>query len=133
MKIPAGIKAYGDMTFRGNCPREAAEQATFFNRIRKTRWGAVALHPRNEGKFTPAQVARMKAEGMCTGASDIIIIAAVPFVCELKRLDHTKSSWQKGQIPFLEEAQIGGAFACVAFGCNAAWEAFLEWELLQTP
>ena len=65
---------------------------------------------------------------MCVGASDIIIPAAPAFCCELKRLDHTKSSWQKGQIDFLLAAQQQGAFCCVALGYLAALEAIEQWN-----
>jgi len=131
MKFPAWLKVYGDQSFRGDCPKESAEQVTFFNMIRKTPWGDVAMHPRNEGKFTHAQVSKMKAEGMLSGASDIIIIGSPVFCCELKRRDHTKCSWQPGQLDFLEQSQKAGAFACVALGWEAAWEAFEEWKTLQ--
>lgn len=131
MKFDSWLKVYGDKSYRGDCPKESVEQVTFFNRVRKTEWADIALHPRNEGKFTPGQVSKQKAEGMCPGASDIIIIGTPVFVCELKRRDHTKSSWQPGQLNFLSESQRRGAFVCVALGCDAAWEAFQEWKSLQ--
>lgn len=65
---------------------------------------------------------------MATGASDIIIPASLSFVCELKRRDHTQSSWQPGQREYLTAAQDAGAFVCVALGWDAAWEAFNEWR-----
>ncbi|MAG68419.1 MAG: hypothetical protein Tp138OMZ00d2C19078221_9 [Prokaryotic dsDNA virus sp.] len=133
MKMPRWLPVYGDQSYRGDCPKEAAEQVTFFNQVRMTEWASVALHPRNEGKFTHAQVARMKAEGMLPGASDIIIIGSPVFCCELKRRDHTKSSWQPGQLEFLEDSLRRGAFVCVALGFEAAWEAFQEWILTQPP
>ena len=68
-----------------------------------------------------------QAEGMTKGAADIIIPARVAFVCELKRQDHTLSRWQSGQQEYLEAAQAAGAFACVALGAAAAWQAFEEW------
>lgn len=129
MKFPPQIKVYGDLSFRDKrCPTEVAEQMTFFNRVRKTKYGAIATHIRNEGKRTNALRERM--EGMVNGASDIIIPARVPFVCELKRRDHTLCHWQPGQQEYLIAAQEMGAFACVCLGVDAAWEAFQEWILI---
>jgi len=126
------VPIYGDLSFRGKCPTESVEQITFFNRIRKVPlWGVIALHPRNEGKRHYKQVSKEKAEGMTTGASDIIIPGCPSFVCELKRRDHKKSQWQEGQKEYLEAAKKVGAFVCVALGADAAMEAFEEWIGLQ--
>lgn len=128
------IRVYGDVDFRGNCPAETDEQITFFNKLRREypdTFGAVALHPRNEQQLRKGQhqsFARQKAEGMTTGASDIIIPARVTFVCELKRQDRTKSKWQDGQREYLESAACLGAFACVALGWSAAWRAMEDWN-----
>ena len=97
---------YGDTGFRGKCPTEALEQITFFRRLRD---------------------AYPDSQGMTPGASDIIIPGRVTFVCEMKRRDRTQSAWQDGQIEYLTAAHNAGAFACVALGCDAAWEAFQEW------
>lgn len=124
---------YGDTAFRGKCPKEDLEQVTFFNRLRREypdTWGALGLHPRNEGQKRGGQFASVQkfaAEGMVTGASDIIIPGMPAFVCELKRQDHTQCGWQDGQIEYLTAAQRAGAFTCVALGANAAWEALLKW------
>ena len=124
---------YGDATFRGKCPTESLEQITFFSRLRREypdTWGALAIHPRNEGQLRGGQITtiqKVSAEGMVKGASDIIIPARVSFVCELKRADHTKGAWQDGQIEYLTAAHNAGAFACVALGCDGAWAAFNDW------
>jgi hypothetical protein len=124
---------YGDTGFRGKCPVESLEQITFFRRVRDAypdSYGLTALHPRNEGQKTGGQfgaVSRHKAEGMTPGAADIIIPGRQTFVCEMKRRDRTMCAWQDGQIEYLTAAHNAGAFACVAFGCDAAWEAFEEW------
>lgn len=131
MKIPTWLPTYGETDYRGACPRETLEQVTFFRRLRDAypdTLGRIALHPRNEGKRTHSQTDREKAEGMATGASDVIIPAKVPFVCEIKRRDHTKSTWQPGQIEYLEAAHNQGAFVCVALGVDAAWEALNDWR-----
>jgi hypothetical protein len=124
---------FGDVTFRGKCPKEDQEQISFFNRIRAeypATWGALALHPRNEGLKLSGQfsaVSKHRAEGMTRGAADIIIPARVSFVCEMKRRDHTLAAWQDGQIDYLTAAHGAGAFACVALGCDAAWQAMECW------
>lgn len=131
--LPEGVKVYGDVSFRGKCPKEDQEQVTFFGRLRRAypdTWGALALHPRNEGMRKGghlAAVARYRAEGMTAGAADIIIPARVAFVCEMKRQDHTLSQWQDGQVEYLTAAHKAGAFACVALGHDAAWQAFNDW------
>lgn len=134
MKFPATIPVYGDTSFRGKCPAEGVEQASFFNKLRgeyPDSWGLIALHPRNEGQLIAGQffaMMKQKAEGMAKGAADIVIPGGVGgFVCELKRRDHTLSKWQDGQVPYLDAAKGAGAFVCVALGAAAAWEAFEVW------
>lgn len=130
------FRVFGDVSFRGACPEEATELTTFFNMIRKEypdTLGRLALHPRNEQMLRNGQHAAMirhKAEGMTPGAADIIIPGGRAFVCEMKRLDHTKSRWQEGQIEYLGAAHDVGAFACVALGHQAAWEALQEWRVV---
>ena len=129
MKVPNDLKVYGDMSFRGKCPSEALEQVTFFARLRRLHpmYGAIAIHPRNEGKRTHLQAAKEKSEGMTTGATDIIIPSNPSFVCELKRRDHTLSALRQEQIDYMRAAQVAGCVVCVAFGADAAWQAFEEW------
>lgn len=131
MKIPEWLPVYGDIDYRNkNCPTETAEQITFFNVLRREypdTYGRIALHIRNEGKRTIQQTMRHKAEGMQSGASDIIIPGCPAFVCELKRVDHTMSRWQDGQIEYLEACKDNGAFVCVALGHQAALEALNIW------
>jgi hypothetical protein len=129
-----GVLVFGDINFRGKCPKEEAEQITFFNTLRiqypKT-FGAIAIHPRNEGLKTGGHISAVqkhKAEGMTKGASDIIIPARIPFVCELKRQDHTQSQWQDGQEDYLAAVAGLGGFACVALGWEAAWQALGYWQ-----
>lgn len=127
------VPVYGDTSWRGNCPREEVEQASFFSRLRREHpdsYGLIALHPRNEGMKRAGQfssVIKHAAEGMTKGAADIIIPGSPAFVCELKRQDHTKSAWQDGQQAYLAAAQDAGAFTCVALGAVAAWSAFEIW------
>ncbi len=126
MLLPNDIPIYGDLTYRGKCPKETLEQVTFFNRLRRDfpdTLGLIAFHVRNEGKRTHLQAAAEKSEGMTTGAADIIIPGAPTFVCELKRRDHTQSELKVEQLAFLRAAQARGSFVCVALGVDAAWEA----------
>lgn len=128
------IPIYGDQKWRGPCPTEDVEQASFFAKLRREypdSYGLIAVHPRNEGLKMGGQfsaVIKHKAEGMTPGASDIIIPGAPSFVCEMKRRDHTKSKWQDGQEAYLQAAHNAGAFACVALGAVAAWMAFEDWR-----
>lgn len=128
------VPVYGNVDFRGSCPTESIEQISFFNWLRREQldpWSRLALHPRNEQQLRGGQhqaLARHKAEGMTTGASDIIIPGPMTFVCEMKRRDHTRSKWQEGQLEYLTSARDAGAFACVALGYEAAKEAFAEWQ-----
>ncbi len=128
-----GFPVYGDPAYRGPCPTENVEQASFFSRLRREypdTWGLLALHPRNEGLKEGGQfssVLKHKAEGMTAGAADIVIPARRAFVCEMKRCNPTKSVWQPGQIEYLQAAHDAGAFACVALGAVAAWAALEEW------
>ena len=129
-----GVLVFGDVSFRGKCPIEEAEQITFFNTLRREypkTLGAIAIHPRNEGLKTGGHISAVqkhKAEGMVKGAADIIIPARVPFVCELKRQDHTQSQWQDGQEDYLAAVAGLGGFACVALGWEAAWQALGYWQ-----
>lgn len=134
MKIPEWLPVYGDVSFRGDCPKESAEQITFFTQIRK-QWpesiGVLALHPKNEEKRKGKdfyRLARDKAMGLSPGASDIVIPGSPSFVCEMKRQDHTKSTWQPGQLEYLKAAHGQGSFVCVAFGWEAALEAVKAWH-----
>lgn len=129
MKFPNWLKVYGSQSYRGHCPSEADEQITFFNYLRRAhpKLGLIALHPRNEGARTFHQAARHKAEGMAKGAADIIIPSSPSFVCEMKRRDHTKSTWQDGQLAFLEACAAQGCFVCVALGWEAASLALIDW------
>jgi len=126
MNLPNDIKVYGNTDYRGACPKEALEQVTFFSRLRREypdTLGVIAFHVRNEGKRTHLEAASHKAEGMTTGAPDILIPGAPAFVCELKRRDHTQSELRPAQLAYLRAAQAAGCFVCLALGVDAAGEA----------
>lgn len=137
MRFPQWLPVFGDTTYRGDCPLEGAEQVTFFQRLRREypeSYGLLAIHPKNEAKRRGGQfqqLARDKAMGLSPGASDIIIPGSPAFVVEMKRQDHTQSSWQPGQLAYLEAAKDAGCFVGVALGWEGAWQAFQEWLKLQ--
>lgn len=131
-KIPSHIMVYGDVTFRGDCPLEVADQVSFLCMLRKEfpKLAGIAVHIRNEGKRTKRQGAQHKREGMNTGASDILIPCSPPILIELKRRDHTKSSISDKQIKYLVDSHELGSFACVAIGASGAMEAVREWHTI---
>ena len=139
MKFPDRVPVYGDLAFRGKCHQEHVEQASFFSRLRREypdSYGLIALHPRNEGLLVKGQfraIDKHRIEGMAKGAADIVIPGSPTFICELKRLDHTQSKWQAGQIEYLEAARDAGAFTCVALGAASAWQAFEDWLSARAP
>jgi len=132
--IPPIIRLYGNTAFRGKCPTENIEQVSIVNRIRHeypNSWGLLIFHPRNEGLKERGQfsaVMKHNAEGMTKGAPDIIIPGSPPFICEIKRQNHMLSKIEDEQIRYLRVAAEKGAFACVALGALAAWEAFETWR-----
>lgn len=130
MKFPEWLQVFGDLTFRGECPKETVEQITFVSRVRREypeTHGRLIVHIQNEGKRTAGQVFYAKANGLTKGASDIVIPGRRTFVCEIKRRDHTVSRWQDGQIEYLQAAHDAGAFVCVALGADGASAALEEW------
>lgn len=130
MKFPSNVTVAGDTSYRNKkCPKESAEQITLFSEMRKNmpEVGAIAIHVRNEGKRTWEQAAMQKAEGMVTGACDVIIPGCPSLVMEIKRKDHTMSKWQPGQQEYMEAAANAGSVAVVALGWEAAYQFIEQW------
>lgn len=127
------IPIYGDMKWRGKCPKEDMEQISFMNRLRKEHpntYGRLAVHIKNEGRVTKGQFSAMTrhhAMGLVAGAPDIVIPGRQTLLIEMKRQDRTKSDIAQEQIDYLTTAHGLGAFACVALGAEAAWQAFGDW------
>ncbi|MCJ8334596.1 MAG: hypothetical protein MJH10_10185 [Epibacterium sp.] len=121
---------FGDVTFRGPCPSEEAEQVAAVARLRQDDLGALVIHVKNEGRRTMRQAQRDKANGLASGAPDLWVPGAPTFLCEVKRRDHTKSRWQDGQVAYLTQAQAAGAFSCLCLGAEAVLEAFEVWRVL---
>lgn len=130
MKLNPDIPTYGDPAYRGDCRKEDAEQVDVvaWLRLNHPLYAALMIHPKNEGKRTWGQVHYEKRMGgIPTGASDIIIPGSPAFICELKRKDHKKCQWQKGQQDYLTKAIDAGCFACVALGFDGFKLAFEDW------
>jgi hypothetical protein len=126
MKFPPWLTVYGDQSYRGRCPVETSEQISLFAWLdwNHKDLAEITLHPKIEGKRTWQQVqAEKKMGGINKGASDIIIPGGPSLVLELKRKDHTQSSWRAGQKEYLLGAKNNGAIVCVALGFEAATEA----------
>ena len=130
MRFNKDIPVFGDSSFRGDCPKEDIEQINFYSwlKLNYPKHALLMIHPKNEGKRGYNQVNyESRTGGIPTGASDVIIPGNPCFVVELKRADHTKSKWQKGQQDYLLEAKEAGCFVGVAIGCGGLKEAFLQW------
>jgi hypothetical protein len=126
MKFPHWLKIYGPTDYRGQCPKEDAELATAISWLRRTypdSLGALVVHIPNEGRRTPQQAARAKALGLTTGAADIVIPGVPALVLEVKRRDHTASTWQAGQVEYLHHAHQAGCFVGVCLGAEGVKEA----------
>ena len=130
MKFPDWLEVYGDKGFRGECPKEDAELTTFFNQLRATmpETSSLVFHVSNEGKRTYRQAKFASMKGMVPGMADIVCVGARAGLIEMKRLDHTKSTWQKNQLQVLKDAKEAGAFVCVALGWESAMDAVKEWR-----
>ena len=131
-KIPPQITVYGDQAWRGKCPLEVAEQVSFLCLLRAEfpKLAEIAVHIRNEGERTKRQGAAQKAEGLNTGASDLLIPCTPSILIELKRRDHTQSSITDKQIKYLVNSEAMGSFACVALGAIGAMEAVRSWHTI---
>lgn len=129
MKFHKDLKVYGDTSFRGKCPKEELEQITFFNQLKKLHpdIAELATHVQNEGVKSYGKAAKDARCGLNQGMADIIIIGHPACLIEMKRQDHTKSTWQPNQLEKLLLAQDLGVFTCVALGYEAALEAVKDW------
>jgi len=129
-QLPDWLPVYGDKNFRGDCELEAYEQKIFVKTIRKIfpiTLGKLITHIKNEGARSDSQTNHDYSMGMWPGAADIIIIAKIPFVLELKRRDPTKSCFSQESIDYLQTAKNQGAFVCCGLGFNGAWQALEAW------
>jgi hypothetical protein len=128
VRFPPEIPVFGDQSYRGECDSETTDQINFFSWLafNYPEHKEIAIHPKNEGfrSWGTADIDK-KMGSLNTGASDVIIPCG--FVMEIKRADHTKSSWKKGQREYLLAAKKMGCFVCVGLGFEGAKLGFLEW------
>lgn len=129
--IVAGVPIYGDLEYRNkHCALEDAELETFVNQLREKhpKLATLFIHIPNEGERTMDEVQILKRKGALNkGAVDELIPADISFVGELKREDHTLSVIYDEQINYLITAHQLGAFAFVALGWRANWQALEDW------
>lgn len=134
MKFEEFMLIAGDIDYRGDCPQELAEQVQLFAWLRsQPELAKRALHPRNEGRRTKLQAFRERSEGMLTGAPDVVIVGSPCVVIELKRRDHTKSTWQPRQVEVLRAMHAAGAIVVIALGAAAAAQWLLDNPELWKP
>jgi hypothetical protein len=134
LKFPEWLNVFGDTQTRGDCASEDTEAINFYSwlKFNELELFELCLHIKNEGRKTWQQVAKDKKMGSIKkGAPDYVFLTTPPFLLELKRADHTKSSWQENQLTFLKRAHDDGAFCCVALGCDGAIEAVKHYKNLR--
>ncbi len=128
IKFPDWLPVYGDQSYRGDCNSETVDQINFFSWLafNYPEYRAIAIHPKNEGARSWGNVDIDKKTGsLNTGASDVIIPCG--FIMEIKRANHMKSNWKKGQKEYLLAAKNMGCFVCVGLGFEGAKAGFLAW------
>lgn len=121
------IRVYGKQE-KGKQPSENAEMVTFFNVLREDfpELAIISTHIKNEGKRTIHQINKDKSEGLITGFPDIVILGCPAFACEMKSKSKS-SKLSDDQEKVLTAAVNNGAFACVAYGYEAAIDAVRDW------
>lgn len=138
------IPIYGDIKFRGNSNKEDDDLVSFFSWIRFNypQYKNLVFHPEMEmmvnGGRSYAYYARSKSKGRLDGMGDIVCLPinknAPAFICELKRKNAGKSLASKAlklhylhQVDLLADQLKHGNQVCVAFGFDAAKNAFEEY------
>lgn len=141
-----GIQIYGDIKFRGDCRQEDPELAFMFQYLKNKypQYESLMFHVPNEwspiGGSSYAHYNIMISKGYKPRIADFICLPVSSnhpaFVCEMKRLDISKSLNSKDrkkhfieQLMLLESQKQHGAFACIALGGDngiKAFEKYLE-------
>ena len=132
MKTPEWLPKFGDLPKSTSNPAEDYVLSSLVSRIRKdypTTYGLVAFHVKNESKRTTTQIKIDKLKGLTKGVSDLIVIGNPTLCMEIKKDNSCR--FEDGQLHFLEQAQKGGAFACLAIGYQGALNAFHHWIEIQ--
>lgn len=134
MYIPKWLPVYGDLGYRGKCPKELIDQINFISWLQNElpEYHRLTFHPKTEGRRSHAQSMIDKKSGaMKKGVSDIICVGYPMLVMEIKRSNSKLSTWRDGQLKFLEESKNAGAFVCLALGFEGAKAAFADWVAMQ--
>ncbi|AUR92543.1 hypothetical protein NVP1173O_67 [Vibrio phage 1.173.O._10N.261.55.A11] len=139
-----GIEIYGDLGYRGDCPLEDSDLASFFAWVRYNYPQYESLIFHCETEFNPTSASsyayhtKSKAKGRLDGIADIVCLpvssGAPAFLCELKRLDISKSLASKKrkehfetQLLLLSSQKSFGNIPIVALGLEATKTAFKEY------
>ena len=132
MKTPHWLPVFGDLPKATTNPAEDYVLSSLISRIRASypdTYGLVAFHVKNESKRTQGQIKADKIKGLTKGVSDLIVIGNPTLCMEIKKDNSCR--FESGQLEFLQQAQKGGAFACLAIGYDGAKAAFEYWLSLQ--
>ena len=133
MKTPAWLPKFGDLPKSTSNPAEGYVLSSLISRIRndyQSSYGLVAFHVKNESRRTMGQIRADKAKGLTKGVSDLIVIGNPTLCMEIKKDNSCR--FEDGQLEFLQQAQKGGAFVCLAIGYQGAEDAFEYWLKLQS-
>lgn len=114
--------------FPKNVPSESMEQITFFNQLRKNypELSKIAIHIKNEGKKSIGEAMKDKAEGLVSGAPDIMIPGSPTLMIEMKKQSKSARVSQN-QKDYMNNAVKNGAMCFVCYGWEMAWVALEKW------
>ena len=132
MKPPHWLPVFSDLPKATTNPAEDYVLSSLISRIRTLypdTYGLVAFHVKNESKRTQGQIKADKIKGLTKGVSDLIVIGNPTLCMEIKKDNSCR--FESGQLEFLQQAQKGGAFVCLAIGYDGAKAAFEHWLTLQ--
>lgn len=109
-------------------PSESIEQITFFNQLRKhyPELSKIAIHIKNEGKKSIGEAMKDKAEGLVSGAPDIMIPGSPTLMIEVKKQSKSARVSQN-QKEYMNNAVANGAMCFVCYGWEMAWVALEKW------
>lgn len=114
--------------FPMKAPSESIEQITFFNQLRKhyPELSKIAIHIKNEGKKSIGEAMKDKAEGLVSGAPDIMIPGSPTLMIEMKKQSKSARVSQN-QKDYMNNAVANGAMCFVCYGWEMAWVALEKW------
>lgn len=138
------IPIIGDLSYRGDCPVEDADLASFFAWVRYQypQYASLIFHPETEmlvnGGSSFAYHAKSKAKGRVDNLPDVICLPISPgapaFCCELKRSDISKSLQGRSRKEHFEKQLLilrshleHGAVVSVALGLDNLKTSFEEY------